>query len=313
MNQLYTRRNIFISLTISLTVVSFFVWYAFRNMTKAGYESRIVHTRLQSLRAMEDLMDDMQDIETGNRGYVISGDEHFLEPYYSALKDLNQDTVLLKALYPLFPQRKNTIEELLRLVKRKAEFSISSVDRVNNYKLDPVFKQVQSGTGSQIMDSIRQIVLLLENEDRKVLQYSNSQREVAAATTAKLFGALATILISILIILFLRVSRDLKRRDINEKKISYLADIVEQAGDAIMSADIDFNIVSWNKGAEEMYGYSKEEAIGKKYHLLLGSRKSDNERQEIVEILKRIGYYAGELEYIRRIGNPFLYKPLSLF
>jgi uncharacterized membrane protein SirB2 len=53
MNQLYTRHNIIISLTISLVVVSFFVCYTFRNMKKARYESQIVHTRLQSLTAME--------------------------------------------------------------------------------------------------------------------------------------------------------------------------------------------------------------------------------------------------------------------
>jgi hypothetical protein len=53
MNQLCARRNIIINLTISLVIVSFFVWYTFLNMKKAGYESQIVHTRLQSLTAME--------------------------------------------------------------------------------------------------------------------------------------------------------------------------------------------------------------------------------------------------------------------
>ena len=269
-------------------------------MKKAGNESRVVDTTLQSLKAMEELMDDMQDIETGNRGYVISGDKNFLQPYYSALQDLKRDTVLLKTLYPIYPQRKAVLDDLLKLVKSKAEFSISSVDRLNTYSRDSAYKQVQSGKGSLIMDSIRQIIFSLENEDRKVLQYSNKQRGVAAATTAKLFGLLAAIFISILITLFLRIRLDLKNQNAYQKRISYLANIVEQASDAIISTDTHFNIVSWNNGAEEIYGYTKSEAIEKKYHLLLGSQRTDSERREIIEVLKNTGYYAEELEYIKK-------------
>ncbi len=306
MNQLYTRRNILISLAISLALVSFFVWYTYRNMKKAELETRTVNERLQSLRAIEELMDDMQDIETGNRGYIISSDKLFLEPYYAALEDLKEDTVSLKKLYPLFPERKETLERLLRLVEQKAEFSKMSVEQLNKYNRDSAYKQVQSGRGYQIMDSIRQINAVFENEDRVVLQYSNAQREKAASVTAKLFGVLAIVFTIILVTLFLTIRRDLKIRDLNEKKVSYLADMVEQTGDAIISADTKFTILSWNKGAEEMYGYSKEEAIGKQFHLLLKSKRNDDARSNVVEMLKKTGYYSEELEYNRKNGQSII-------
>ena len=124
MSQLYTRRNIIVSLLISLTVVSFFVWYTYRNMKKAGYETRTVNTTLQSLRSLEDLMDHLQDIETGYRGYLISGDKQFLPPYNAALQNLEKDTFLIKTLYPLYPQRKDKLDALLKKVKTKTELSI---------------------------------------------------------------------------------------------------------------------------------------------------------------------------------------------
>jgi PAS domain S-box-containing protein len=303
MNQLYTRRNIIIGLSIFLAFIAFFAWHAFHNMKKNATETRIVNTRLQSLRAMEELMDDMQDIETGSQGYILSRNKQFLGPYYLALKDLKQDTVLLKALYPVFPQRKNVLERLLGLVKRKTDFSISSVEPLIRDNKGPAYSQVQSGIGQQIMDSIRQIIFSLENEDRKVLQLSNKQREVSAAITARLFAVLAGIFIVMLLLLFLLSHLDLKRRDINEKKIVYLADIAEQASDAIILGDKNFNIISWNKGAEEMYGYAKEEAIGKKYQLVLDSRKLDKEKQKTGEILKAAEYFSGELEYKSKNGQ----------
>lgn len=43
----------------------------------------------------------------------------------------------------------------------------------------------------------------------------------------------------------------------------FLATILENSGDAIISADLDFQVTSWNKGAEEMFGYSEAEILDK--------------------------------------------------
>ena len=300
MNQFYTRRNIVISLAVSFAVVGFFVWYTFRNVQRTSRETRIVNTRLQSLRAMEALTDDMQDIETGNRGYVISGNTTLLTPYFTALHNLKADTFLLKDLYPIFPDRKDALEHILTLVRRKIAFATAAVTLVQQSKRDSAYAQIQTGIGRQLMDSIRQVIFSYENEDRKVLQFSNKQRDVIAGVTAKLFGILAIVFFLTLILLFRRIQRDFKKRDENEKKISYLANIVEVAGDAIMSGDMNLNIVTWNKGAEEMYGYTKEEAIGKKYHHLLKSKLSDADRKEIIEKVKADGFFSQELEYRRK-------------
>ena len=88
MKKHYTRRNIYIGLAISLAFISFFAVYSYRNMNKAVRETDIVNATLESLRALEDIKDDMQDVETGQRGYIISGNKVFLEPYFSALKEL---------------------------------------------------------------------------------------------------------------------------------------------------------------------------------------------------------------------------------
>lgn len=48
-----------------------------------------------------------------------------------------------------------------------------------------------------------------------------------------------------------------------ERERLKLADIVEQSNDAIFSVDLDSNVISWNSGAEKIYGYSQEEIVGK--------------------------------------------------
>ena len=91
MNRFYTRQRITIGVIISFTLVSFFAWYSYINMNKARKETLKVNSTLQSLKSLENLMDDMQDIETSSRGYLISGNKEFLEPYYRALTKLRTD------------------------------------------------------------------------------------------------------------------------------------------------------------------------------------------------------------------------------
>ncbi len=262
MNRFYTRQRITIGVIISFTLVSFFAWYSYINMNKARKETLKVNSTLQSLKSLENLMDDMQDIETSSRGYLISGNKEFLEPYYRALTKLRTDTVELWNLHQSYPNRKEVFRSLLNLVNMKIEIASYSEKVVNENSDAAAFQLVRSGRGREIMDSIRQIIWSVENEDRRVLNTSNANREIAATTTAKLFLGLAIGFIIIATLFFLQTRRDLKRREEYESRISYLAGLSEKTSDAIVSVDTGLRIISWNKGAENTYGYTREEAIG---------------------------------------------------
>lgn len=58
---------------------------------------------------------------------------------------------------------------------------------------------------------------------------------------------------------------------------SQLAAIVASSHDAILSTDLDMHILSWNDGAEQLYGYHAEEIIGQKVTVLLPSDRADEE------------------------------------
>lgn len=61
----------------------------------------------------------------------------------------------------------------------------------------------------------------------------------------------------------LEIIRDITERKHAEKIMRRLATVVRDSNDAIIVHDLDGSIISWNKGAERMYGYSEEEIIGK--------------------------------------------------
>lgn len=230
---------------------------------RARLETHHVNSTLSSLRILESIKDDIQDIESGQRGYVISGNKEFLTPYQSGLQRLSKDTQQIKNLLLLYPDRKDILLQLAGLVERKAVHSIDVVNVMNRRNSDSAQQYIQSGKGKMLMDSIRQVIDKIEDIDRVVLKNSNAQRELAANATTRLFIGLAATLFLILGLLFWRINKSLIRRDEFERKISYLAIFRDTTADAIVTTDKEGIIVDWNKGAEKVFGYTREEAIGK--------------------------------------------------
>lgn len=64
------------------------------------------------------------------------------------------------------------------------------------------------------------------------------------------------------------------------KSKAYIENLVENAGDAVVPTDLEDRILTWNRGAEVIFGYSKEEAIGQSLAILLPSGRS-KELEEI--------------------------------
>jgi|GEM_PF-328183 len=302
MYQFFTRRNINISLAVFLLLLVIFGWSTFTNMNKARKETRTVNATLESLRALEDIMDDVQDMETGQRGYLISGNRDLLAPFSSALSRLGKDTVNVKDLFPLYPARVSKFRDLLLLVKRKALLTSGAVSELNEINREFLYKQVEGGRAKLVMDSIRQIIFSFENEDRVILQSSNQQRQLAATRTAKLFIVSVILFLITLFFLFWRVKRELKHREDNEKQLAHLASLIEQTRDAIFSTDTHRTIRTWNRAAEEMYGFTAAEAIGQNAASLLKIRGGKEDNAKSLADLQQQGYYKGDYTTTRRSG-----------
>jgi PAS domain S-box-containing protein len=79
---------------------------------------------------------------------------------------------------------------------------------------------------------------------------------------------------------------DITERKQAEMAAASLAAIVESSGDAIISKDLNGVIMSWNKGAERLFGYTAEEAVGQPVTMLIPADR-DHEEPEILARLRR--------------------------
>src|SRR5260370_3770894 len=98
--------------------------------------------------------------------------------------------------------------------------------------------------------------------------------------------------------------RDMTERKRSEELVSHLAAIVETSDDAIVGKSLDGTILSWNSGAERLYGYTAEEVFGRPLALLVPPDRTD----EFARIMKglRRGQRFARLETTRlhKDGHP---------
>ena len=86
--------------------------------------------------------------------------------------------------------------------------------------------------------------------------------------------------------------------DEGEERLRALASIVELSDDAIVSKSLDGIITSWNKGAERVFGYTAEEAIGQPITIVIPQDRFDEERMILTRI--RRGERMDHFETIRQ-------------
>jgi len=98
------------------------------------------------------------------------------------------------------------------------------------------------------------------------------------------------------------IRHSIERKKI-EEKIRNLASIVESSNDAIITVSLDVIITSWNRGAEQIYGYSDKEILGKTISVLASSLLIE-ETKKLIEMIKqgeKIRHY--ETSRIRKDGT----------
>ncbi len=102
---------------------------------------------------------------------------------------------------------------------------------------------------------------------------------------------------------YVSVSFDISQRKKLEERINHLASIVENSSEAILSRDMNRHIISWNKGAEKMFGISKDEAIGKTITDLGIMRISEGMKSNIEKVIGSAGEWQEEINYYHKNGN----------
>ena len=215
-----------------------------------------VHT-YKVIQESDGLLMSLLDMETGARGYVITGNESFLEPFnkgnssyenhYDKLKQLTEDnSEQQQRLYNINNKYKEWVEwEKNIIIAKRKEVSSGKL------KLEDLIAIVQSGYGKNMMDELRSILGDINNEEERLLQNRNADLIKMEKETRVIMltgGALATITAIIIASLSIRMIVNPVKvvtntfREIAEGEVNLEARLMSNSEDEIGKMARYFNI-----------------------------------------------------------------------
>jgi len=105
-------------------------------------------------------------------------------------------------------------------------------------------------------------------------------------------------------ILIASAIRDITARKQQERILHFHASLQENVSDAVIATDLEYRIQSWNRAAENIYGWRAEEVIGRSAVDVLQTRhESEQERERIVSEFLKHGHWSGEFLQHHKNGH----------
>jgi signal transduction histidine kinase len=190
-------------LLFAFGVVGLNTWLAFRSINSLIRSEAWVDHTWQSIDLVERIMSSAKDAETGNRGYLITGDEKYLAPYLSARQELPKELRHFQELTSDNPTQQAHLQEMRAAIDRRLDLLQQGIDLRRSGDADISHALILTGTGKLEMDNLRRVADQMEAVEHGLLV-----ERIALATSssrqARYTLALASCLDFLLIVLMLR-------------------------------------------------------------------------------------------------------------
>jgi signal transduction histidine kinase len=182
----------------AILVVLLNAWFAFRAISILLQSEGWVQHTWQAIYEVERITSSAASAETGSRGYLITGEDPYLEPYLDAVRDLPRELDDFTSLTSDNPTQQARLIEMRAVLEQRLSLLQQGIDLRKSGSSDTLRALVLSGTGKVEMDHIRRIPHDMEAEERTLLA-----RRIATATESSRNARFTIGLASSLDLLFL--------------------------------------------------------------------------------------------------------------
>jgi len=222
-----------------------------RAQVAASYDLR---SRIQGVFSL------LQDAETGQRGYVITGDGRFLEPYDHAIQTLDAQMADLARRSAESAEQMADHERLAALVARKRRTLEAGIDARATRGAGAAVAVVSSGQGKAAMDAIRVVIDRMITREAAELEAVSARAEARTDRTERMVILLFLVLVATSGGTAAMAWRQTRTREALLARIQATATrqaaIFDSAIDAILTLNPSGSIETVNRAALEMFGYA---------------------------------------------------------
>lgn len=128
----------------------------------------VVHT-LQVQEQLSTIRSRLQDAETGQRGYLVTRDPAYLQPYFDGRRQLGGDLAALKPMVADYPDLLAAANRLERCAHARVERLSVGLDQARDGRFDRAAEAVRAGVGKTLMDRCRAIIGAMKAQEGQLL------------------------------------------------------------------------------------------------------------------------------------------------
>jgi len=228
---------------------------------------RALHSR-QVQVAMEDAESTLKDAETGQRGYILTGDPSYLAPYNRATSEIGPRIDELERLNSDNPAQQANIRELRKLTREKMDELAQTIALYRSGDADQARKVVLSDRGLLIMDKLRELFARMRKEEIRLDGDRDAiyRQSVRMSALSIWLASLAALLGTIALAYFIVHERTLREKHAHQLRVSeeWFRTTLSSIGDAVIATDREGNVIFLNAQAEKLTGSTLDAARGKR-------------------------------------------------
>ncbi len=230
------------------------------------------------LAAADDFLSSVKDAETGQRGYLLTGEEIYLEPYLEALDTMAGQLAELRRLTQDSAVQQHRLDVIASLVDAKMLVLKQTIKLRRDQDVEGALKILRSGQDRQLMDLIRaEIAAFTTFEDGLLVQsdakFNTNLRQLLVLITT-MGGLVVMLVFGFTYLMYRETQRRVSiQEQVNKERELTLSSLraseenlsvtLNSIGDAVLATDAGGRVTRLNTIAEQLTGWSQAEAVGR--------------------------------------------------
>jgi PAS domain S-box-containing protein len=294
-----------------ISTLSFWAFHQFELAVEAQEQTDVV------INTAGDLLSALKDAETAQRGFLLTGDETFLQPYW-AVKDSFGDELKKLRQFPLSSLAKQHLDAMAPLIEAKLALVSQGIQLRRNHDMSAVIAFTKTGRGQRLMDEVRvEMGRFIQIEKAALVQ----QQAVFKSNMNDLFDAIIFVFLLLLVVVLAFaywIYRETQRRlenlvhietqnllkiqaalnqklqhtnaalQISEEKLSVTLNSI---GDAVIATDVESRVTFMNPVAEQLTGWTIAEAANRSVSEVFNVISQDTRLPAIVPVGETLAFH----------------------